>query len=151
MVSLVEYRGYGVIISASSGVGKTTRARLWRDYKNALIINGDRAACQKTEGVWTGYGLPWSGTSGEQINRSIPLKALVVLERGGENEIRRMSLQESFGAVLPHLQCPTWDAGLVGQAMEQMDDFLQNVPILHLSSRPDTDAIDALCKALEEI
>lgn len=149
--ALIEYNGYGVIISAASGVGKTTRARLWRDSKNALIINGDRGSCQKVDGVWTGYGLPWSGTSGEQINRSVPLKALVVLERGEENTVRRMSPQESFGAVLPHLQCPTWDAELVGKAMEQMDDFLQNVPVLHFKSRPDVNAIETLCKFLEEI
>lgn len=148
---LVEYNGYGVIISADSGVGKTTRARIWRDSKNALIINGDRATCQKTNGVWTGYGLPWSGTSGEQINRSVPLKALVVLERGEENEVCKMSLKESFGAVLPHVLCSTWDAELVGKAMEQMDDFLKNVPVLYFKSRPDEDAIEALCKALEEL
>lgn len=148
---LLEYHGYGVIISAASGVGKTTRARLWRDHKDALIINGDRATCQKVDGVWRGYGLPWSGTSGEQINRNVPLKALVVLERGDENKVRRMSPIEGFGAVFPHLQCPMWDAAMVGKAMDQIDDFLQNVSILQFSSRPDMDAIETLCEFLEEI
>lgn len=148
---LIEYKGYGIIISAASGVGKTTRARLWRDHKNALIINGDRATCQKVDGVWRGYGLPWSGTSGEQINRNVPLKALVILERGEENKVRRMSPRESFGMVLPHLQCPSWDAPMVGKAMDQMDDFLQNVPVLQFISRPDVDAIEKLCEALEEL
>ena len=51
---LMEYEGNGIIISAASGNGKTTHARLWRDLRRALIINGDRAVCAKTAEGWTG-------------------------------------------------------------------------------------------------
>ncbi|MGN0204726.1 MAG: hypothetical protein ACI4BB_09290 [Coprococcus sp.] len=148
---LMEYEGQGIIISAPSGTGKTTHARLWRDYKNALIINGDRATCRKVDGIWTGFGLPWSGTSGEQINRSVPLKALVVLERGEANEACRMAGLEAFGAVLPHVQCPVWDKELVGKAMELTDDFLREVPVIRLRCRPDVESVEVLRNILGEI
>lgn len=148
---LMEYEGHGVIISAPSGTGKTTHARLWRDYKHALIINGDRAACRKADGVWTGSGLPWSGTSGEQINRSVPVTALVVLERGEQNEAHCVTGSEAFGAVLPHVQCPVWDAELTDKAMELMDDFLSEVPVIRLCCRPDAESVSVLLKALEEL
>lgn len=148
---LMEHEGRGIVISAPSGTGKTTHARMWRDYKNALIINGDRATCQKVDGRWMGYGLPWSGTSGEQINRSVPLTALVVLERGETNYAEVMSPQEAFGAILPHIQCPTWDGELVGKAMDLADDFLNNIPVIRLSCRPDKEAVEVLNQVLEEI
>ena len=148
---LLEYSGYGLIISAPSGTGKTTHARLWRDRKRALIINGDRAACRKKDGIWTGFGIPWSGTSGEQINRSVPIKAVVVLERGGENCAFRITEQEAFGAVLPHVQCPAWDAELTGRMLGLLDDFLRNIPVIRLRCLPDGEAVDVLAKAVEDL
>ena len=32
---LMEWQGKGIILTASSGTGKTTHARLWREYENA--------------------------------------------------------------------------------------------------------------------
>lgn len=148
---LMEYKGCGIIISAPSGTGKTTHARLWRDREHALIINGDRAVCQNVNGIWTGFGLPWSGTSGEQVNRSVPLTALVVLERGEQNEAFQITGIEAFGAMFPHVQCPVWDARLTDKAMELTDDFLNNIPIIRLHCRPDMEAVDVLKRVLEEL
>ena len=61
---LMEWQGKGIILTASSGTGKTTHARLWREYENALIINGDRVLIRKEEGQWYAFGTPWSGSSG---------------------------------------------------------------------------------------
>lgn len=148
---LMEHEGKGILISADSGVGKTTHARLWRDHKNALILNGDRASCRRENGVWTGYGLPWSGTSGEQICRSVPISALVILERGEENEAHRITGMESFGAAWPHVQKPVWDEALTGRALELTDDFLSSIPVIRLSCRPDPDSVDVLFRALENL
>lgn len=148
---LMEFNGQGIIISAASGTGKTTHARLWRDCKNALIINGDRATCKKVDGVWTGYGLPWSGTSGEQINRSVPMKALVVLERAEENSAEVIYGLEAFGALFPHVLYPSWDVELTGKAMELVDDFMKDIPVIRLKCRPDVESVEVLNRVLEEI
>lgn len=148
---LLEHNGKGIILSAPSGTGKTTHAHLWRDIKHTLIINGDRSAVRKTDGIWVGFGLPWSGTSGEQINRSVPIKAIVVLERGNENEAHQITGLEAFGAVLPHILCPAWDAELTGKAMDLLNDFLRDIPVIRLQCRPDPESVEVLSKALEEL
>ena len=147
----MEHDGEGIIISAASGTGKTTHARLWRDYKNALIINGDRAVCKHTDKGWIGYGTPWSGTSGEQINRSVHLKALVVLERSQENSAEVIYGMEAFGAVFPHILYPSWDRELTEKAMDLLEDFMNHIPIIRLRCRPDVESVDVLNRVLEEL
>lgn len=147
---LMEYNGHGIILSASSGTGKTTHARLWRDYKNALIINGDRAVCGWQNDTWMGFGFPWSGSSGEQVNRNVPIRALVVLERGEKNEVRRISGLESFGAIWPHVLYPAWNREMVGDAMDMVNDFISRVPVYLLKCRPDEESVEVLYRAVWE-
>lgn len=148
---LMEYCGKGIIISAPSGTGKTTHARMWRDLHRALIINGDRSTCKKINGEWTGFGLPWSGTSGEQINRSVPITAMVVLEQSKENHAEILTGLEAFAAIMPNLQYPRWDAELTGTAMDLVDDFLSEIPVIRLYCRPDEEAVNVLKTTLENL
>ena len=149
--TLVEYKGKGFILLADSGVGKTTHARLWRDTRHALILNGDKSSIRKTDGIWMGYGLPWSGTSGEQINRSAPIQALVCLERGAKNSVRQMNPSEVLATLLTHLQFPSWDRNSVEKALNLLEDLISTIPILNLTCRPDPDSVDVLARVLEEL
>lgn len=148
---LMEYQGKGIIISAPSGTGKTTHARLWRDHKGVLIINGDNACCYRENEQWTGFGIPWCGTSGESVNRSVPIKALVILDRGEQNQVRQLSLYEAFKECLPMLHTPTWDADVLDQALTLLDEFLDEIPVIGLKCRPDAESVDVLCQYLETI
>ena len=148
---LLEDKGRGIIISAPSGTGKTTHARMWRDLRHSLILNGDRAVCRNTKKGWIAYGTPWSGTSGEQINRSVPVKALVVLERSEENRTEVLTGLTAFGAVMPNLLYPVWDAELTGMVLELIDIFLADIPVLRLYCRPDVEAVAVLTEALEKL
>lgn len=148
---LMEYAGKGIIISASSGTGKTTHARMWRNKQHALIINGDRSVCKKIDNIWTGFGLPWSGTSGEQINRSVPVNAMVILERSEENYAEILTGLEAFAGALPNIQYPRWDEKLMRTVMDLADDFLSEIPVIRLCCRPDEDAVDVLKVALESL
>lgn len=148
---LMEHNGKGVIISAPSGVGKTTHARLWRDTKNSLIINGDNACCRKENGVWKGFGIPWSGTSGESVNRTVEVAAVVILERGEENKVQRLGEYEAFCKLLPQIHYPLWCAKSADLATERCTEFLRDVPVFRLECTPDTQAVEALHKELEGV
>ena len=146
---LMEYKGEGIIISADSGTGKTTHARLWRDTKNALIINGDRATVRKEADEYMAYGLPWSGTSGEQVNRRVPLKALVILERGPVNNAQVMTGFDAFELAMPHLQVPAWELSLSEKGIDLLLELLEQIPVIRLQCRPDEEAVETLAHALQ--
>lgn len=146
--SLIEFQGESIAICAASGVGKTTHARLWRDLKNAIILNGDRAVCKKDSHCWKAYGIPWSGTSGEQINRSAHLKAIVVLEQSEENKVLQLRGLEIFKKLYPHMLYPSWDEKLILKGMNLLDDLMKDMPVYLLKCRPDEEAVEVL---LQEI
>lgn len=147
---LLEHNGSGILIAAPSGVGKTTHARLWRDTKNALILNGDRAACYQKDGKWMAFGTPWCGTSGESVNRQVPIKALVLLRRGQRNEIVPMQSFEVLSQLLPLATCPL-ASDSPEKALELLDGFLKSVPVVGLACTPDALAVEALSAYLENL
>lgn len=148
---LMEYSSKGIIISAPSKEGKTTHARLWRDNKNALILNSDRSTCYKENDNWIGFGTPWCGTGGENINRSVPLRALVILKRGNENRAHLMKSHELLSQVLPHIMYPDWNEELTDCALTLLDEFLQQIPVISLECTPCADAVNTLHDCLERL
>ena len=147
---LMEHEGRGIIISADSGVGKTTHARMWRDQKGALIVNGDRASCYRRNGVWTGFGMPWCGTSGEYMKREVAIRAFVILEQGQQNVVRKLATRESFAYMFAQVLYPQWNQALLEKVLELLDDFLGEIPIWQLTCRPDCQAVEVLYDALRE-
>lgn len=143
--ALVEEGGRGFLLCADSGVGKTTHARLWRDHKNALILNGDRAACYQKQGQWLGFGTPWCGTSGEYVNRAVPLRAVVILERGEENHVSAANGMW----LLAHTVYPAWDQAATETMLSLLDRFLSSVPVLKLECTPHVSSVEVLYQALE--
>ena len=144
---LVETDGKGFLLVAPSGVGKTTHARLWRDQKNALIINGDKATCFEQQGQWFGFGTPWCGTSGEYLNRRVPLQAVVILQRGEENRVYPVSAT----SLLSHIVYPSWSRKATETMLSLLDSFLEKIPILRLECTPEISAVDVLQQALERL
>ena len=148
---LIEYNNKGIIISAPSGTGKTTHARMWRDTQRALIINGDRALCRKIDGKWTGFGMPWCGTSGEYINRDVEIRAIVVLEQAKENSVEKLDTLQAFNHMIPNITAPTWEKNLLNKAMDYLEDIVNEVPVYKLKCTPDIEAVEVLKKEIDKI
>ena len=145
--TIIEEGSRGFLLCADSGEGKTTHARLWRDEKNALILNGDRATCYSRQGQWFCFGTPWCGTSGEYLNRSAALQAVVILTRGKENRVTRADSM----ALLAHVVCPGWDRNATTLMLALLDQLLEGVPLLQLECTPEAEAVDVLYHALEKL
>lgn len=145
---VMEYEGKGILVTAASGTGKTTHTRMWRDEENALILNGDRCLCRKIKGIWYAYGMPWSGSSGEYINRKVPINAIVCLKQGKENTVRRMELMEATLAMMQRIYAPLWNGNLQNKAFDITEDLACMIPVLELSCTPTKEAVEVLKDAL---
>ena len=64
--SAVDYRGRAVCFSAPPGTGKSTHTERWARLFGASILNDDKPALRRIDGVWRVYGTPWSGKRSEE-------------------------------------------------------------------------------------
>lgn len=146
---LLEYEGKGFILSAPSGMGKTTHAQFWRENENALIINGDLSLCHKEEDGWFGYGMPWCGSSGDAMNRRVPLCGVINLERGEKNSGAQMDEITAFTRMFTGLFLPRWNEGLAEIGTDLFCQLLKDVPFYCFSCRPEAPSVDVLKAVLK--
>ena len=159
--SYVDVRGEAVLFSAHSGGGKTTHALLWEKCGLGEMINGDRAVLEKAEseedrmkkrGYKPGYivhGLPIAGSSNVFKNRSLPLRAIFMLEKAPINEIVEIPPAKRFLLVLEQFTIHTWDRDFVEAASKFAAELVQNVPVMVLKCRPDEGAVRVVKEELD--
>lgn len=87
--SFVMYNNEAVLFTAPSGTGKSTQAELWKKYRNARVINGDRTVLSIKDRVLYASGSPHCGSSGITENASFPVKAVIMLSQAEDNSIYR--------------------------------------------------------------
>lgn len=139
--SMIDYCGKGLLFLGPSGIGKTTMAELWNQYRDALIINGDMNFVQDTGDEFIGWGTPWHGSSPYCENTSVPIQALIILRQASENYIRELSGFEKVQLVSNNIIYPTWLENGMELCLETLDHLLTKLPVYELSCRPDEDAV----------
>lgn len=141
---VLEWEGKGIIFCAHSGVGKTTHTRMWKEQENALILNGDRALCYKEGNQWYTCGAPWCGSSEDCVQKSIELRAFVILEQAQENIASVLSPLQGALELIPLVFAPTWDKKLMSFALDTIDDMVQKIPCFKLRCKPEPEAVRML-------
>ena len=147
--SYIDVDGQGVLFSAPSQTGKSTQAELWRRYAGAEIINGDRVLLRRRGNVWHAYGFPCCGSSGICVNRTVPVRAIVILEQGPENRVVPMSAAEKLRCLVSAIEVYRWDAVEVELAFHMAEQLIETVPVVRLICRPDEEAVRVLQENLK--
>ena len=147
--SLIRWDGCSILFSAPAGTGKSTQAELWKKFAGADILNGDRSALRRKDGIWHAYGLPYAGTSGIYRNENAPLRAVVALRQAPENSIRRLSGAEAFRYLYSEILIHRWDAVFESRAAGLFMEIIEEIPVYLLSCRPDREAVELLKNELE--
>ena len=152
--SLIDYHGRGVIFLGPSGIGKTTQAERWMQYRGAPILNGDMVFVQETQGPgkqYLGWGTPWHGSSPYCLNASVPVKALVVLKQAPENRLRELTGFEKVAEVSGSVFYPTWLENGMELCTDTLNHLLTDLPVYRLDNRADEEAVNLLAAELDRI
>ena len=141
--SYISINKRGIVFTAPSGGGKSTQAELWKKYKNAGIVNGDKSIIGKENGKWYAYGIPFSGSSEYCLNRTCPLKAIVILDKGPLNTLIPVGIR-GFSNVFSQVTVNPWDKEFCNKAMDLVMDVCNEVPIYYYSCTKTPEAVEVL-------
>lgn len=139
--SVIAVDGQAYMFTALSGTGKSTHVALWRRLfgSRAVMVNDDKPLVRITDQEVLVYGTPWDGKHHLSNNIAVPLKALVVLCRGKQNEIHPLSAQEAFPTLLQQ-SFRTEDPLVTMQALRLLGQLSQQVAFYQLHCNMDPEA-----------
>ena len=144
-------RGEGCyLITAPSGTGKTTHARLWlKAFPDAWILNGDKPILRKQDGRFYAYGTPWNGKERYGTNGRSEVKAISLLHRSEINEIFPAGGGDMIGFIMKQVYLPREPICRIRQ-LELMDEFLQSTPIYRMGCNMDPEAAIIAYEAMSQ-
>ena len=146
--SLLRWQDRAILFTGRKQIGKSTQAELWRRFRGAEVLNGDRALLRRIDGRWMACGSPFCGTSDICVNEKVPLAAIVVLRQGPENRTEPVDLK---GAYVAFLAGCTFDSGswkATERVMSLAEELHREIPMLRLTCTPDEAAVRCLEEAL---
>ena len=116
------------LISAPSGIGKTTRAiKFISKNPDFYILNGDKPLLRLEEDKVVACGSPWKGKEQYGINGETPLRAILLLERSERTILTELDFENAFTNMLEQVYLP--------------DDKESAIKVLHL--------VNKLCKKVK--
>lgn len=141
----------GILFVGRSGVGKSTQAEIWKEYRGAEVINGDKVFLSIKPEVphdIFAYGSPWMGSSPYRVNKRVTLRAIVNLERAEEIKLRRLDDMEALMTYMPCVFMPNWDIRLTEKVMDTLDLMMPRVPVYCMSCGVDPTGMELLAREL---
>jgi hypothetical protein len=132
--SCIAYKDQAILFSADSGTGKSTHTGLWKElYQDDVrFINDDKPILRIVNDKVYAFGTPWSGKTDLNSNLALPLKGIVILERGINNEINEVTLNEVIKTVFANIIVPNENKDIASLALSTYNDILNKVPLYRL-------------------
>ncbi len=142
------------LLTAPSGTGKTTQFLNWQRLHPGEItmICGDMPVLeQRDDGtVWV-HPSPWNGKEdlGDRNHPPMPLAGIVLLKRGPENAISRLSAADAIPTLFSQfILLPDTADEILGLA-SLTDAVLRTAPVWELTNRGDDASTELLRQTLE--
>ena len=140
--SVVVMEGKAYLFSGHSTAGKSTHTRLWQQVFGpaARVINDDKPALRRIDGVWYAYGTPWCGKDGINLNERAPVAGVCFMKKAAENRIRRLNSLEAMQKIMTQTIYKFKCVERLDLMLASLDDFLRTIPVYELENRPEPEA-----------
>ncbi len=144
----VETKEGAVLFTGPSGIGKSTQAELWEQYGDGIIMNGDRTVLYERDGKVYAAGSPYAGSSAVYRNYESPVRAIIVLGKGEDNQTQRL---KGSAALLPLMRESTFvymDGNMKRRQAELLCSAAEKLPVYRYLCRKDVSAVERLKEVL---
>ncbi len=147
--SYIISNGKAILFCGKSGVGKSTQAKLWQEYADAKIINGDKAVIYSENGRLYVSSLPMSGTSNICLNETAEVGAIVMLNQGMENAAESTGAVEKVSMLAQNCYFDFWRDGEAVNVVDLCLRFSNLTQIVRFECLPDKSAVEYLKRVIE--
>ena len=139
--SCVAVDNEAYLFAAVSGTGKSTHARLWREYlgERVVMVNDDKPLIRVNDSGVTVFGTPYNGKHRLGSNISVPLKAVCILTRDETNHIEKITKQQAYATLLQQTYRPA-DPLQLAKTMSLLDRLSDRVKLYLLGCNMDIEA-----------
>ena len=147
------WRGYAWLITAPSGVGKTTQYHnLKALYGDEIqVISGDNPVLEKrSDGVFWVHPSPWNGKEEEGSFLSATLGGIVLLEQAEFNRIERLAPEDAVVPIFNQFNTFAKTEDVVHRLFEFERKLLSSVPVWELQNVGDLPSSELLLAALND-
>ena len=149
--SCVEKDGVAYLFSARSGTGKSTHTHLWlKNLENTRIINDDKPALLRENGLWYACGTPFSGKTDENEDVKVPVRAIVFLNRGEKNTVSKMEKSLAGPLIIEQTISPG-NKALAINMLELLDLLVREVPVFSIRCNMEKDAAPTVYNEIERL
>lgn len=146
--SCLKFEDKAIIFTAPSGTGKSTHARLWREYfgEKVEMINDDKPIVRDQGGRFIIYGTPWNGKHRIGSNISAPIGAVFFLEQAKENKTERIDSVTALTLLLQQTVIPE-TKGALQNLLDMLTRIIETVPMYKLYCDISYEAVEAAFQA----
>lgn len=146
--SVIEYDGKAYVITAHSGVGKTTHTRLWMSEfgESVKILNGDKPTIRIIDGIAYACGTPWQGKENYGRNVIKQLAGFAFLTRAEENKAYEIGPSEAVMRFMSQIYLPKKSKSALAKTMLLADRVIKGVKLVHLECNMNPEAA-RVCRA----
>lgn len=139
--SAIAVDGETYLFTATSGTGKSTHTRLWRETfgDRAVMVNDDKPLIEIRDTGATIYGTPWNGKHRLGSNVSLPLKAICILERAEKNRITELDPKSEFPKIFSQTYRKS-DGMFMAKTLSLLDKLLSVVKVYKLGCNMELEA-----------
>lgn len=150
--AVIELDNKAYIITANSGVGKTTHLRLWlsRFGEEVGILNGDKPTLRFINGVPYASGTPWRGKEGYGKSGIKEISGIAFLERGEKNRAYRIEPSEAAVKFVSQTYLPKKDKLMLIKTLNLSNRLINSVRLVRLECNMEPEAAEVSRKALTE-
>ncbi len=137
----VSWDGRGYLFVGSSGVGKSTTARLWKEA-GAPILNDDRIVLEASARGLLIHPTPWSGDYAGVDGDSVPLAAIYLLRQGTDVAFEPLRPVSALALLYAKSFPPLWDRDKIAANLETLARACREVPCGWLTVPRDRRGVD---------
>ncbi len=146
----LSLQGRGLLFLGTSGAGKSTTARLWKERGGVTILSDDRIVIRADGPGYRIYGTPWHGEAGLEAPESASLDAVFILEQAPRNRIQEIQRSTAVAQMMVRAFPAMWDQQGLEFAVRFLADLAERVPVRRLQFLPEATSVECVLACLDD-